>query len=237
MPEILLGDIKVDVILKDIKNIHLSVYPPNGSVRVSAPSRMSLENIRVYAISKLNWIKKHRNRFQNQDRETPRDYISKEGHYYFGKRYLLKIIHHEKPPTVEIKHDRLVIFINHSHNIEKRKLILEAWYRKELKVIIPNLIEYWEKIIGVKVNEFGIKKMKTKWGTCNIKARRIWLNLELAKKPLHCLEYIIVHEMVHLLERNHNSKFIAHLDKFLPQWRSYKEELNRFPISHTQWKY
>ena len=232
-----LGDISAEVVLKDIKNIHLSVYPPNGKIKIAAPFRMDLETIRIFAISKLGWIKRQQTKLRNQEREAAREFISRESHYYLGKRYLLKIIESEAKPSVFIRHDKLIIQVKQDTNKAKRQILLQEWYREELKAIIPIYIDKWEKIMGVEVSEFGIKKMKTKWGTCNIEAKRIWINLELAKKPVGCLEYIVAHEMVHLLERSHNARFIAYMDKFLPNWRSLKEELNRLPVSHVDWEY
>ncbi|MCK5138075.1 MAG: M48 family metallopeptidase [Bacteroidales bacterium] len=237
MSQIELGNITIDVEHKDIKNIHLSVYPPNGKVKISAPNRMNLDTIRVYAISKLQWIKKKQEQFKNQERETPREYISRESHYFLGKRYLLKVIGHNSHPKVILNHSEIVLYVRPNTPQEKRKEIVEEWYRVELKKIVPNLIEKWEKVIGVQSNEFGIKKMRTKWGTCSPEAKRIWLNLELAKKPVECIEYIIVHELVHLFERTHNDKFIRHMDDFMPKWRFHRDELNRLPFSHTDWKY
>ena len=237
MQNIDLGNITVEVELKDIKNIHLSVYPPNGRVRIAAPLRFDLETIRMYAISKLSWIRKQQEKLQSQQREAPREFISRESHYYLGKRYLLKVVKTDAKQFTEIKHNKILLHVHPDSNTEQRQTILHEWYRDQLKVLAPKFIEKWEVKMQVKVVEFGIKKMKTKWGTCNHEASRIWINLELAKKPLECLEYIIVHEMVHLLERNHNNRFIAYMDKFLPQWRQIKEELNRLPVSHVEWKY
>ena len=235
--KMILGDMSVDVVQKDIKNIHLSVYPPTGRVRISAPLRLDLDTIRVYAISKISWIKKQQDKLHSQQRETPRDYITRESHFYLGKRYLLKVIEHDEPAKVILKHSAIDMYIRPNTDTKKRQVILEDWYRRKLKEIVPEMIAKWEKKMRVEVVSFGIKKMRTKWGTCNIEAKRIWLNLELAKKPVHCLQYILIHEMVHLLERRHNERFIAYMDKFLPQWRAYKEELNRFPISHVEWNY
>ena len=237
MEQIELGNIKIDVEQKDIKNIHLSVYPPNGKVKIAAPERMELDTIRVFAISKLQWIKKQQKVFINQPRETPREYLSKESHYFQGKRYLLDVIEHNDIPKVVLKHSKIELYIKPNTTTEKKKEILNQWYRTELKKKIPGLIEKWENKIGVQSNEFGIKKMRTKWGTCNIEAKRIWLNLELAKKPVECLEYIVVHELVHLLERSHNERFVKLMNEFMPKWRFYRDELNRLPFKHIDWKY
>ncbi len=237
MLKIDLGNITADVELKEIKNVHLSVYPPNGRVRISAPKRMDLDTIRIFAISKLGWIKRQQTKLRNQQRESPREYSTRESHYYLGRRYLLKVIELDGKPSVDIMHDNLVMQVRPGTSTEQRHTILQEWYRTQLKAIIPEYIEKWEKKMGVTVSEYGIKKMKTKWGTCNADARRIWLNLELAKKPIQCIEYIIVHEMIHLLERSHNDRFVFLMDKFLSQWRHLKDELNRLPVSHVEWKY
>jgi predicted metal-dependent hydrolase len=237
MQEIQLGDITVEVTQKDIKNVHLSVYPPFGQVKIAAPNRMDLDTIRIYAISKLSWIRKQQAKIKAQKREAPREYLTKESHYYLGKRYLLKVIEHHSSPLVKLKHNTIELYIRPETNTAKRKEILDNWYRTQLKELVPKTILKWEKEMKVKVNEFGIKKMKTKWGTCNIAAQRIWLNLELAKKPISCLEYIIIHEMTHLLERNHNNRFVALMNQFMPNWKEVKEELNRLPVSHTEWGY
>jgi predicted metal-dependent hydrolase len=237
MPQIMLGDISIDVVQKDIKNVHLSVYPPSGRVRISAPIRMDLDTIRVFAISKLSWIRKQQSKLRSQERETPREYITRESHYYLGKRYLLKVIEHDAATKVEIKHDIIEMYIRPNTGSEKREKILNEWYRHRLKEIIPGIIVPYENAMQVNVAEFAVKKMKTKWGACNREAKRIWLNLELAKKPRECIEYIVVHEMVHLLERHHNERFIAFMEKFLPKWKFYKEELNRRPLRHENWSY
>jgi predicted metal-dependent hydrolase len=237
MPTINLGKITAYVELKDIKNIHLSVYPPTGRVRIAAPSRMDLESIRIFAISKLGWIKKQQSKLQNQQREAPREYSTRESHYFLGKRYLLKVVISEGKPRVSIKHNTIFLMVKDNTNSLQKQTLLYEWYREQLKSLVPKFISKWEEKLTVNVDDFRIKKMKTKWGTCNREAKRIWLNLELAKKPLSCIEYIIVHEMVHLLERNHNERFIAYMNHFLPQWRHIKEELNRLPVSHVDWKY
>ena len=237
MQEIQLGDITIEVTQKDIKNVHLSVYPPFGKVKIAAPNRMDLDTIRIYAITKLGWIRKQQTKIKSQKREAPREYLSKESHYYLGKRYLLKIIEQNAAPIVKLKHNTIEMYIRPDTNTAKRKEILDEWYRAKLKSMIPVIISKWQPVMLVEVKEFGVKKMKTKWGTCNIAAQRIWLNLELAKKPSSCLEYIVVHEMTHLLVRNHNSKFVALMNKFMPNWKEVKEDLNRLPVSHTEWGY
>ncbi len=237
MEQLHLNDLIIDVVLKDIKNVHLSVYPPYGRVRIAAPVRMNMDTIRIYAISKLGWIKKQQQKFLAQVRETPREYLFKEGHYFLGMRYLLKIIEHDAPAFVVLKHHTLELYIRPNTDIPKRQIIMDEWYRQELKELVPPIIEKWEKLMKVSLNEFAVKKMKTKWGTCNREAGRMWLNLELAKKPVHCIEYIIVHELAHLLEHTHNDKFITIMNNFLPEWKHLKNELNSLPVSHSNWEY
>lgn len=237
MKQIMLGDISVDVAQKDIKNVHLSVYPPSGRVRISAPLRMDMDTIRVFAISRLSWIRKQQNKFRSQERETPRECVTRESHYHLGKRYLLRVIEEDAPPKVVINHETLELHVRPHTSQKKRQEIMDDWYRKELRVITPSIIVQYEKIMDVKVNEIGIKKMKTRWGTCSRNRKRVWLNLELAKKPKEYIEYIVVHEMIHLLEKHHNDRFAAYMDKFLPKWRHYKEALNRIPLRHENWSY
>ncbi len=213
MQQIQLSNLPIDVIQKNIKNIHLSVYPPTGRVRISAPLRMDLGTIRVFAISKLNWIKKQQQKLRSQERETPREYVTQESHYYLGRRYLMKVIEQHAAPKVILKHSILELHVKPGAGIEKKRDVLDEWYRQKLKEIVPGYIEYWKEKMRLNAVNYAIKKMKTKWGTCNREAKRIWLNLELARKPKECIEYIIVHEMVHLLERHHNERFVAYMDK------------------------
>ena len=232
-----LGDINIELVQKSIKNVHLSVLPPYGNVRISAPIHLSNETIRLYAISKLPWIKEQQRKIRNQERESQRELINKETHYFQGRKYLLRVFEREEPARVVLNNKYLDLYIRPDTPTTARQRILNGWYRNEIKKLIPTYINKWEKIIPVKVQDFGIKQMKTKWGTCNIKERRIWLNLELAKKPLQCLEYILVHEMVHLLERKHNDRFMAYLNKYMPQWKLRKDMLNKLPIRHLDWVY
>ncbi len=237
MERITVANITIDVVKKDIKNLHLAVYPPTGRVRIAAPLRTNDEAIRLFAISKLGWIKRHQRNFTGQDREAMREFVSGESHYFNGRRYLLKVIEDDATPRVVLQHKKIELYIRAGSTTKQRAAILNEWFRNELKKQIPELVEKWERTMKLKLNEWGVKQMKTKWGTCNIEAKRIWLNLELVKKPLRCLDYIIVHEMVHLLERHHNDNFVSHMDKFLPQWRVYKKELNSLPVSHSNWDY
>jgi predicted metal-dependent hydrolase len=232
-----LGGIVVDVLKKDIKNVHLSVHPPTGKVRISAPLRMETDTIRVFAISKLNWIKQQQKKLRAQERETPREYLDRESHFVWGKRHLLKVIEKDATPSVELRHGTLLLRIRSGSSDEKKQAVLDGWYREQLKEAIPPLVAKWERLIGVKVEKFFVQRMKTKWGSCNPRSRSIRLNSELAKKPPECLEYIVVHEMIHLLEPTHNRSFVALIDQFMPKWQFYRDILNRLPVRHESWGY
>jgi predicted metal-dependent hydrolase len=232
-----LGDIAVDVVLKDIKNVHLSVYPPTGRVRISAPMRMSLDTIRVFAISKLGWIKQQQQKLRGQERETPREYLNRESHHVWGKRYLLKVVEEDGPPNVELKHSKMILRVGPGADHDAKQAIVARWYREQIRVAVPDLIARWEPVIGVTVKQVFVQKMKTKWGSCNPASRSIRLNTDLAKKPRECLEYILIHEMVHLLERHHNDRFKEYMDRFMPSWRHRRDELNRAPLGHQSWSY
>jgi predicted metal-dependent hydrolase len=228
----------VDVVRKDIKNLHLGVYPPMGRVRVAAPLRVSDEAVRLAVISRLSWIKRQKTKFTNQARQTVREYVSGESHYFQGRRYRLNVIYQSGTPRVAIRNKSSIdLYVREGSERQQREKVLLTWYRQQLKELIPALIAQWQSVIEVQVAEWHVKQMKTKWGTCNIEAQRIWLNLELAKKSKQCLEYIVVHEMVHLLERHHNDQFIELMNKFMPQWRLHREELNSSALGHEDWSY
>ena len=235
--QIQLGDIVVDVVQKDIKNIHLSVYPPTGKVRISAPLLLDINTIRVFAITKLGWIKSQQKKLLEQERETPREYLDRESHYLWGKRYLLKVVEKDAAPEVELKHNKMLFQIRPATTDERKQDILEAWYREKLKEVVSTLIAKWELLLGVKVEKFFVQKMKTKWGSCSPASKSIRLNTDLVKKPPECLEYIVMHEMTHLLEPTHNARFISLMDQFMPKWRFYKDELNKLPVRHENWDY
>ena len=232
------GGIRVEVVRKLIKNLHLSVHPPEGRVRVSAPLRVDDEAVRLAVVSKLGWIQRKRKLFADQPRQSQREMVSGESHYFLGRRYRLNLLEHDGPARVaRTDNGTLTMHVRPSAGREKREQVLNDWYRQHLKDLVPALISEWQPVIGVQVADWGIKKMKTRWGSCNIRDRRVWLNLELAKKPPHCLEYVLVHEMVHLLERHHNACFQAFMDRFMPQWRLYRDELDRAPLAHEEWAY
>ncbi len=230
--------LKVEVTRKNIKNLHLGVYPPDGHVRVSAPLHLDDETIRLAVISRLGWIHRHQQQFARQERQSKREMVSGESHYFAGRRYRLDVIVQPGRPRVRLRNSTtLELIVPPNTDRDARERLLERWYRAQLRQRIPPLLEKWQPVIGVQVNEVRIKKMKTLWGSCNIEARRIWLNLELIKKPPQCLEYILVHEMVHLLERHHNDRFRDLMDQFLPHWRLLRDELNRAPLAHADWRY
>lgn len=238
MEQFTVSNIRIDIVRKDIKNIHLAVYPPNGRVRIAVPTHLKDSTIRLFAASKIGWIKKHKRKFSEQEREAKREYVTRESHYFQGQRYLLRVIETNGRPRVEINSKTYIdLFVNPEAAKRKKNVILNEWYRAELKKLIPLYIKQWQNTMGVHVEDWGVKQMRTKWGSCNIKSKRIWINLELAKKPLLCLEYVIVHEMIHLLERHHNDRFQYYLNKFMPKWKAYRNELNRLPVSHKDWEY
>lgn len=237
LSQIKLGEITVDVTLKDIKNIHLSVHPPTGHVRVSAPSHMNLETIRVFAISKLGWIKQQQKKLLEQERETPREFLNRESHYVWGKRYLFQVVEADEAPFVELSHGLMVLNVRPGSDESKKQAIVEEWYRDELRKTATKLIAKWQTRLGVESERLFVQKMKTKWGSCNPARRTIRLNTELAKKPRPCLEYIVVHELVHLIEPTHNERFRALMDRFMPKWTNHRQTLNRLPLRHEHWEY
>ena len=238
MHQIMVGDYTIDVVRKDIKNLHLAVYPPHGRMRIAVPKQLDDETIRLHLVTKLAWIKKHIARFEQVERLSQREYITGESHYLEGRRYLLNVIPDSNINMIKIRgNTHIDLYEKPGTPIVHRPLMMQEWYRARLKARIEPLIRKWQEIIGVQIKEWSVKKMKTRWGTCNIKAKRIWINLELAKKPEDCLEYIIVHELLHLIEKHHNDNFKALMDKYLPDWRVRKDLLNRLPLSHEEWEY
>lgn len=230
MSSIKVDGIEIEVIRKKIKNMHLYVLPPDGRVRITAPLRVKDSTIRNFASLKLNWIKKHRAKYLEQKIQPEKIYASGEIHYYKGKGYLLNVIHTNKKQRAELcdEEGRINLYVRENSTAEQRKKVLTEWYRSQLKEQIPGLINKWEKIMGVKVESFGVKLMKTRWGTCNRNTGRIWINLELAKRSHKCLEYIVVHEMTHLIEKYHNKKFYSYMDMFMPGWKEIRKELKNF---------
>ena len=232
-----LGNVTVDVQHKDIKHLHLSVHPPQGHVRIAAPVRMKLDTIRVYAISKLPWIRQQQRKLREQEREAPREFVDRESHYLWGRRRLLKVVEAEAAPSVKLAHTRMTLQMRPGSSIEQRQAVVARWYRDEIKERLPALLSTWEPRLGVKLGQTFVQKMRTKWGSCNPAARNIRLNTDLAKKPPECLEYVLVHELVHLLEPTHNTRFVALMDRHLPDWAHRRQVLNRLPVRHEDWGY
>lgn len=233
--QIELGGVVLDVVKKDIKNIHLSVYPPTGRVRIAAPARMKLDTIRLFAISKLGWIRQQQQKLREQERESPREFIDRESHHVWGRRVLLKLAEADAPASVQLRHSKLMVSVRPGTGVAAREAIVASWFRQQLKTEVPSLIAAWEPRLNVEVNGFYVQQMKTKWGGCNPRARTLRLNTELAKKPKACLEYIVVHEMSHLLEPTHGTRFVALMDRFMPDWRETRALLNGLPARHERW--
>jgi predicted metal-dependent hydrolase len=230
--------ISVEVHRKAIKNLHLRVYPPDGRVRVAAPARMNDEAIRLAIVSRLAWIRRQQRRFLAQARESAREMVTGESHDYRGRHYRLDVVEAPGRSGVHLAGNRtMALRVPPGADTAGRRHVLECWYRRELQGLIPDLLAAWEPIVGQRVAECRIKRMKTRWGSCNIKARRIWLNLELIRKPHVCLEYVLVHEMAHLIERHHNDRFRELMDRFMPDWRLRRDELNKVPLAHKDCEY
>jgi predicted metal-dependent hydrolase len=226
-----LGDLTIDVLRKDIKNVHLSVHPPTGRIRIAAPLALELSAIRAFAISHIAWIKKNQRKLFAQAREPSRDYIDRESHFVWGERVLLERAHRDASPSVELVHRTLVLSTRANTTRDERHQIVEKWYRDELRRVAEPMIVRWEDRLGVKVKDIFIQRMKTKWGSCRPQTRNIRLNTDLAKKPPECLDYVLLHELAHLLERNHSDAFFAVLDHNLPQWREIRRLLNNLPLN------
>lgn len=227
MTKLTVNNIEINIIKKNIKSIRLSVHPPDGWVRLAVPKGMKEEAVKLFVNSKLDWIEKQQIKLQGKINLSQAEYLSGESYYFQGIKYLLNVVHSSKSKGAAIRDNKYIdLFVKADSTREQRERVMMEWHRQHLKAQIPELISKWEPIMGVKVSEWGIKRMKTRWGTCNTAAKRIWINLELAKTHPRCLEYIIVHEMTHLLERNHNKRFKSYMDKFLPGWPSIKDELN-----------
>ena len=235
--KIIVSGLPVEIVRKNIKNLHLGVYPPAGRVRVAVPLRVSNEAVRLAVVAKLGWIKRQQAHFEQQPRQSVREMVSGESHYFSGQRYRLQLCAADGAAKVSIRSASVIeLHVRPGARLETRQRVMMNWYRQYLKDAIPPLLEKWQKRLGVRVSTFGIKKMKTKWGTCNAKAARIWLNLELAKKSVDCLEYVVLHELVHLIVRRHDDQFVEIMDKRLPRWRSIRAELNGLPLAHEVWK-
>lgn len=237
MNQITVGQYTIDVVKKDIKNLHLAVYPPNGRIRIAVPRQLDDETVRLHIVSKLSWIKKQIKIFEKAERLTNKDFITGESHYLEGRRYLLNVITDSKMNRIRIRQKTYIdLYLKPNTPHEYRQTMIQEWYRARLRVRAEPLIDEWQETLGVRINDWAIRKMKTKWGSCNFEAKRIWINLDLAQKPDDCLEYIIVHELMHMLEKNHNDRFKALMDKYLPDWRVRRDKLNNLPLTYEEWE-
>jgi hypothetical protein len=231
-----IGELEIKVTRKGVKHVHLSVYPPDGRVTLVAPTATRLDVARAYAISKLGWIHEQQSKLRKQARETPRQFVTRESHYLWGRRYLLTVAHANAKPIVRLDHRRITLTVRPESSAEKRAEVMHEWHKSLLHGVVPMLIRKWEAKLGVQVKRYFLQRMKTKWGGCNRRAGHIRLNTELVKKPKDLLEYIIVHEMVHLLEPTHSARFTEILDRHYPTWREARAELNELPLSAESWK-
>jgi predicted metal-dependent hydrolase len=230
-----IGDLAVRVTLKNVRNVHLSVHPPDGRISLTAPTATRLDVARAYAISRIGWIREQQRKLKNQARESSRQFVTRESHYLWGRRYLLTVVRREAKPSVSLDHKRITVFVRADSDAKKRSEVMHEWHRSLLHKAVPSLIKKWEAKLGVKVTGYFLQRMKTKWGSCNYKAGHIRINTELVKKPKDLLEYVIVHEMTHLLERTHTDRFITMLDKYYPFWREARAELNALPLAAEMW--
>ncbi|ODR10573.1 metal-dependent hydrolase [Mycolicibacillus koreensis] len=227
--------IDVDVIYKDIKNLHIGVYPPIGRVRVAAPMRLDDDQVRLAVIQRLPWIRQQRDKLRSAERQSEREMVTGESHFVWGVRRRLKLVERPGRPHLEVDGERLVLYVPADTATDKRREYLDKWYRDQLHQAIPELVVKWETALDVAVPKWTIRRMKTKWGSCNRETRHIWFNVELAKKHPDCLEYIVVHEMMHYFERNHGERFTSLMDQHLPDWRSRREQLNQSPLAEETW--
>lgn len=230
-----LGEISIAVTQKDVKNVHLSVHPPDGRVTLVAPISTRLDVVRAYAISKLSWIREQQRQFKNQARQSDRQFIERESHYLWGKRYLLEVTHKNEKPRIDLDHKRINLQIRPNSDRIRCAAIFHEWHKSLLHQVIPPLIKKWEPKLGVTVSRYYLQRMKTKWGSCNPQDKHIRLNTELVKKPKDLLEYVIVHEMAHLIEPTHSDRFLAMLDQHYPHWREARAELNELPLAEESW--
>jgi predicted metal-dependent hydrolase len=232
------GSLDIALQRKAIKNLHIKVIPPEGLIQVSAPENLSDTAIRIAIVQRIPWIKRQQKDFVNQPRQSARAMISGESHYLWGQRYRMEVIERQGKHELRVKgNSKLQLFISSGTTKEKCEKILVEWYRSQLKERMAFLLEDWQRKIDVQVDGWTVRKMRTKWGSCNPQTKRININLELAKKPPECLEFILVHELVHLLERHHNERFVSLMDMYLPNWRLHRDLLKSLPLGHDDWKY
>lgn len=230
-----MSGILVEVLFKPIKHLHLAVYPPEGRVRVAAPHNLAEEQVRLAIAQRLPWIRRHQRELRDAARQSRRELVTGESHYVWGQRLRLKVMERPGKATVAVEGERLCIGVPTGTDVEARNRVLQEWYRAELRTRVGTLVEEWAPRLDCPVPQWNVRKMKTRWGSCNPEVARIWLNLELAKKPPRCLEYVVVHELAHLIERRHDERFRGLMDRLLPDWRSRLDELNQQPLGHEEW--
>ncbi|WP_286034774.1 M48 family metallopeptidase [Megamonas hypermegale] len=234
MKKIIISNLSIEVEKKSIKNMYIKVLPPDGKVVITAPKTVNDDVIRMFVISKINWIKNQKQKFENQPRQTKRQYVTGESYYLWGRRYRLDVQHVKNNNNVILVGDKIILEIRKESTVEQRAKVLNEWYRQQLKEKIPRVLKKCENIVGVKAIDCRIKNMKTKWGTCNIEKGRIWINLQLVKKTPRCLEYVIIHELIHLLERHHNERFYKFMDLYYPNWKVTKDLLNQQMLDYFE---
>lgn len=236
--EIQIAGIAVEVVRKSIKHLHVGVYPPTGRVRVAVPLRLDDEAVRLAVVSRLGWVRRKQKGFAGQDRQSQREIVTGESHYFQGRRYLLDVKACDSRPSVRLAGPTTMeLRVPFGAHRDQREAVLQRWYRRELRNLLARMLVKWEASVGKPPAEVRVKRMKTRWGSCNADAGRIWMNLELIKKPVACLEYVLVHEMVHLHERHHNDRFLEWMEALMPTWRVHRDELNRAPLAHEDWTY
>ncbi len=229
--------LRIEVVWKAILHLHIAVYPPDGRVRVATPLWVKQDAIRLAVLDRLAWIKRHREKFSNQARQSEREMVNGETHWFQGKKYRLEIREVAGREGVALKGlTTMELAVRPEADAERRRAVLDRWYRKQLKLDIAPLLEKWEAALGVTASSWGVRKMRTRWGSCNPIAKRLWFNLELAKKAPECIELVVVHELVHLVERHHNANFKDLMNQFLPQWPRIRDELNGTPLGHEVWE-
>lgn len=230
-----IGELLIEVTRKGVKNIHLSVHPPDGRVTLVAPSATRLDVARAYAITKLGWIHDQQEKLRNQARESPRRFIGRESHFLWGRRYLMIIIEKDEKPSVRLDHRTIRLTVRPGSTTEKKAEVIHDWHKSLLHGVVPTMIKKWEAKLGVKASRYFLQRMKTKWGGCSPESGTIRLNTELAKKPKDLLEYVIVHELMHLLEPRHSERFFELMSHHYPAWPEARKELNELPLSAESW--
>ena len=224
--KLVINGIEVSVVKKSIKNMHLYVKPPEGHVEVSAPINLSDESIELFVRTKIGWIRRQQEKFERQPRQTEREYVSGEAFYVWGRQYYLVVNYSNKGNSLVLDGDKAILTVREESSVEQRTRFVNEWYRRILKTEIEQLLPKWIEITGLHPDSWQTKNMTTRWGSCNVKTRKIWFNLQLAKKPIDCLEYVILHELAHLKVKNHGEQFVAIIDCHMPNWREIRKKLN-----------